>query len=202
MRTSRFQQSHPPEAAKPRRESGFTIVEILIAGTILIVGMSALGALVATSLSGTDAARYMSTATTLASEKLEDLNRWPSVDPDVAAGGSLTADTAVGSIDYYDDVAVSNTNGYVSETVASTTSGTTTYSGVIHNATGYVNTSISSATPTGSGVFTFHRRWLIEANPVVNGVTLTGSRRITVLVTLSNSIVQQGVSFKMSLIRP
>jgi hypothetical protein len=48
----------------------------------------------------------------------------------------------------------------------------------------------------------FHRRWLIEQDPVVNGVTLTGSRRITVLVTLSNLSVRPAVNFQMSTVRP
>lgn len=199
MRIFRFQPLARP-ASNPEQASGFSVVEILVAVTILIVGLSALGALVAQTLSGTDRARYMSLATTLASEKLEDLNRWPSVDPHVAAGGNLTGDSASGSLDYYDDVDLSNTNGQVSETIADPTSGT--YKNVIHNATGYVNTAATTAPPAGTGIIAFHRRWLIEANPVVNSVTLTGSRRITVLVTLTNQLVTPGVSFQMSLVRP
>ena len=37
-------------------------------------------------------ARYVSTAALLASEKMEDLDRFPDNDPNLAAGGSLTAD--------------------------------------------------------------------------------------------------------------
>ena len=178
------------------------MVEVLVAVTILIVGLSALGALVAQTLSGTDRARYLSLATTLTSEKLEDLNRWRSTDAHVAAGGSLAADSASGSLDYYDDVDLSNTTGQVSETVASTSSGSTTYTNVIHNSTGYINTTAATAPPAGTGIIAFHRRWLIEPNPVVNGITLTGNRRVTVLVTLTNSVVRPGVSFQMSLVRP
>jgi Tfp pilus assembly protein PilV len=177
-------------------------MEVLIAMFILTVGLTAMATLVAQSLSGTDNARYLGLATTLVSEKLEDLNRWPAADPHVAVGGSLSADSATGSINYYDDVDLSNTNGYVSETIASTTGTTTTYSNVIHNATGYVNTAATTQAPSGSGIVAFHRRWLIEADPVVNGITLTGSRRVTVLVTLTNQAVQPGVSFQMSLVRP
>jgi prepilin-type N-terminal cleavage/methylation domain-containing protein len=201
MRILRFQPLDRP-ASNPDQASGFTLIEILVAVTILIVGLSALGALVAQTLSGTDRARYLSLATTLASEKLEDLNRWRAIDAHVAAGGSLAADSASGTLDYYDDIDLSNTTGQVSETVASTSGSSTTYSNVIHNSTGYINTTAATAPPTGSGVISFHRRWLIEANPVVNGVTLTGSRRVTVLVTLTNSVVTPGVSFQMSLVRP
>src|ERR1700690_656647 len=98
------------------RKSGFSLVEILVAITILSVGLSALAGLVAQSLGGTERARYMALATTLASEKLEDLNHWRTVDPHVVTGGSLTTDTAVGPLNYYDDIDLSNTSGQVSET--------------------------------------------------------------------------------------
>src|SRR5579872_169396 len=122
METCRLLPIIPSPLAHNRgRAAGFTLMEVLIAMFILIVGLTAMATLVAQSLTGTDNARYLGLATTLVSEKLEDLNRWPSSDPHVVAGGSLTADSASGSINYYDDVDLSNTNGYVSETVASTT---------------------------------------------------------------------------------
>ena len=203
METYRFHQTiRNPLARNRGRAAGFTLMEVLIAMLILIVGLTAMATLVAQSLSGTDNARYLGLATTLVSEKLEDLNRWPSPDPHVASGGSLTVDSASSTINYYDDVDLSNTNGYVSETIASTSGTTTTYSNVIHNATGFVDTAATTTAPSGSGIIAFHRRWLIEADPVVNGITLTGSRRVTVLVTLTNLAVKPGVSFQMSLVRP
>jgi prepilin-type N-terminal cleavage/methylation domain-containing protein len=183
---------------KRKRTAGFSILEVIIAITVLAIGLSAMAALVASSLSGTERARYMALATTLTSEKLEDLNRWPSVDPHVAAGGSLTSDSTGGSLNYYDDIDLSNTSGQVSETIATSTG----YSSVIHKSTGEVIPSNNSAAPSGSGTVAFHRRWLIESNPTVNGVTLTGSRRVTVVVTLSNQSVRPAVSFQMSVIRP
>jgi prepilin-type N-terminal cleavage/methylation domain-containing protein len=203
METYQFHLTTPsPLARNGDHARGFTLAEVLIAMFILTVGLTAMATLVAQSLGGTDRARYMGLATTLVSEKLEDLNRWPSADPHVGAGGSLSADSVSGSINYYDDVDLSNTNGYVSETIASTTGGVTTYTNVIHNATGYVNTAATTQPPAGSGIIAFHRRWLIEADPVVNGITLTGSRRVTVLVTLTNQAVEPAVVFQMSLLRP
>jgi Tfp pilus assembly protein PilV len=181
-------------------------LEVLIAITVLVIGLSAMAALVTQTLSGTDRARYLSTATTLASEKLEDLNRWPAsityTDPHIAPGGSLSSDSSSSSYNYYDDVDLSNTNGEVIESTASTSGGSTTYNNVIHYATGYVDTSATNTAPSSAGNIIFHRRWLIEANPVVNGVTLTGSRRVTVVVTLTNQAIQPPVTFEMSLIRP
>src|ERR1700736_5107575 len=106
-------QPAPLLARNHIRGAGFTLMEVLIAMFILTVGLTAMASLVAQSLSGTDRARYLGLATTLVSEKLEDLNRWTSVDPHVAAGGSLTTDAATGSISFFDDVDLSNTNGKV-----------------------------------------------------------------------------------------
>lgn len=165
-----------------------------------------MAALVAQTLSGTESARYQALATTLASEKLEDLSRYPVATPPVnqlAGGGSLTSDTTnTGGYNCFDDVDLSNVNGQVGESYQTATG----YSTVLHQATGYVavnpsNTAPLSANTAGSGTMTFHRRWLIEQDPTVNGVTLTGSRRITVLVTLSNQAVRPPVSFQMSTIR-
>jgi prepilin-type N-terminal cleavage/methylation domain-containing protein len=183
---------------KSRRTSGFSLAEILVAITILSIGLTAMAGLVASSLSGTERARFMALATTLASERLEDLNRWRSIDPHVAAGGSLTADNTVGTLNYFDDVDLSNTTGQISETVAVTGG----YSSVIHKSTGEMIPNSNTAAPTGTGTIAFHRRWLIEANPVVGGITLTGSRRVTVLVTGSRLTAQSTVTFQMSTIRP
>ena len=161
-------QTPSPLAHKPGRAGGFSLAEVLIAMVILIVGLTAMANLVAQSLAGTDSARYMGLATTLVSEKLEDLNRWPSGSPYVAAGGSLTSDGTAGALNYFDDVDLSNTTGRVSETVSNTNG---TYSNVIHNATGYMDTSATTQPPAGSGIIAFHRRWLVEPDPVVNGIT-------------------------------
>ncbi len=177
--------------------TGFSILEVLVAITILAIGLSAMAALVAQSLSGTERARYMALATTLTSEKLEDLNRYPAAASQVATGGSITTDTVVGTLHYYDDVDLSNTNGEVSETIA-TSSG---YSSVDHFATGVVTPNANAAAPTGSGNVAFHRRWVIEANPVVGSVTVTGARRITVYVSMTNTAVSPPVSFQMSTVR-
>ena len=186
------------QSIKVRTTQGFSLLETLVAITVLFIGLVAMAGLVAQSLANTERARYLALATTLTSEKLEDLNRWRSVDPHVAAGGSLSTDTTVGTLNYYDDIDLSNTSGQVSETVAITGG----YSSVIHKATGEVISNSDTSAPTGTGTVAFHRRWLIEANPVVNSVTLTGSRRVTVFVTGTNLTVQPPVTFQMSTIRP
>jgi hypothetical protein len=56
----------------------------------------------------------------------------------------------------------------------------------------------STTAPTN---LVFHRSWLIEGAPIINGTQLTGVRRITVLVTLTDLSVKPGVSTQMSLVR-
>jgi prepilin-type N-terminal cleavage/methylation domain-containing protein len=184
---------------KQSRIAGFSVLEVLIAVAVLAIGLSAMAMLVAQTLSGTERARYMALATTLASEKLEDIARYPVAVPAVAqlaAGGSLTGDSA----GYYDDVDLSNTNGQIAETKPVGSN----YYNIVHMATGEVDVVPSSSTPAsaGSGTMSFHRRWVIEQDPSVNSVALTGSRRVTVLVTMNNQAVRPPVSFQMSMVRP
>jgi Tfp pilus assembly protein PilV len=186
----------------------------MIALPILMIGLAGMAALVTQTLTGTERGRNMGLAATLVSEKLEDLNRWPTVDPDVAAGGSLTSDVTVGTIDYFDDVIFSAASGQVSETTSTKSGSTITYVTMTHNANGTMTQTTSTSPPATTGTTAFHRRWLIEMSPVVNGITLTapsplvGPRRVTVVATISNSnsvsnvTTGQVVSFQMSLVRP
>jgi prepilin-type N-terminal cleavage/methylation domain-containing protein len=185
-------------ARRRSSNAGFSILEVLVAITVLAIGISAMAALVAQTLNGTERARYMALATTLASEKLEDLSRYPTASPVVtqlAAGGSLSSD----STGYNDNVDLSNTTGQIAESIPTSTG----YSNIIHQATGEVDVVPNATSPPtgGSGTMVFHRQWLIEADPVVNGVTLTGSRRITVLVTMPNQSLSPPISFQMSSVR-
>lgn len=184
--------------------AGFSILELLIAVAVLVVGLAGVAALVGQTLGGTEKARYLALATTLASEKLEDLNRYPATTPPVnqiTGGGSLTSDTTnTGGYNCFDDVDLSNTNGQVGESYQTSSS---TYSTIVHQATGEVDVNPTNTAPvsSGSGTMVFHRRWLIEQDPTVNGVTLTGSRRITVLVSMPSQ-KDPPITFQMSAVRP
>jgi hypothetical protein len=57
----------------------------------------------------------------------------------------------------------------------------------------------STVAPTN---MTFHRRWVIEASPVIAGTAATGTRRITVSVTLLDQSVKPSANFQMSVVRP
>src|SRR5437867_13319639 len=98
---------------------GFTLVEVLLASSVLAIGLLSAGLLAGQMVAGTDRSKYMSAASTLASGKLEDLNRWDLADPQVCvpsgstAAGSLASDInqtttcpsgTSASVSYYDDI--------------------------------------------------------------------------------------------------
>jgi prepilin-type N-terminal cleavage/methylation domain-containing protein len=208
-----------PSLHKKLSARGFTLIEVTLASFVLAVGLLSAGFLAGQMLVGTNRSKYMSVASTLASEKLEDLNRWDVDDPQICVptgnptAGTLASDInqtttcaqgASANVSYYDDVypnmangastCPNGTAGCFAETVASVVGGTPTYTTTVHSPTGTVQTTSSFASPTGES---FHRRWVIEANSPTNGV-----RRVTVLITLTNSAIRPPVNFQMSLVRP
>jgi prepilin-type N-terminal cleavage/methylation domain-containing protein len=206
-----------------KRTRGFTLTEVAVALFVLAVGLSSVAALLASTVRGTSATEYMTQAATLASEKLEDLNRYPSSGPGggdpnicVSAGstvGSLTTDTTASvscnnptavTVDYFDEVFFSPTAGSISETISGVdASGNTQYTTTTQQPNGTVNVSQSATRMAlANGTIAFKRRWVIELNPTINGTQVNGIRRITVYVFLENASVAPNVSFQMSLVRP
>jgi Tfp pilus assembly protein PilV len=216
------------------------LLETLVALIVLTVGVIATAALAARCTTSASQSKYMSLAAQLASEKLEDLSRYDANDPNVCvqsgdgSEGSIAADAPLKSITcpppsgasspsvaYYDQVSVSTTTGTTdcpnptygcfTEVVYYNSNGTTNgYTVTSHSPDGTVIVTRPTATPSALAV-TFDRRWVIEQDPVVNGVPITGSRRVTVLVTLMGTPLPQQtfyapvtvpVSFQMSMVRP
>lgn len=189
------------------RQRGFTMVEVLFAIIILTVGALSMALLGARMQTTGQRSKYMSLAATLASEKLEDLNRWTGNDPQICVPttstsvGSLSSDViqtttcATGtssSISYYDEVSLTlvdssascpaSTAGCFAETVSSQGSSGVVYTTTYHSPGGQILTgSPSDTAPTSA---TFHRRWIVEANTPV-----AGTRRVTVLVILMSNPV-------------
>ncbi len=203
MEMSRLQNN------KPR---GFTVMETMIAIVILSVGMLSLAGLMSKMTGSTEQSRYTSMAALLASEKLEDLNRLPASDPEIAVtsgttAGSLTSDVGnqsvtVGAstelVDYYDTVMISSGNGSIGEIdLGKDASGTVTYNTITHQPDGtVVSTSTTTAPAIPADTIQFKRRWAIEKDTPVTGV-----RRITVAVSLQ-STVGPPINFQMSMVRP
>ncbi|HUI42615.1 MAG TPA: prepilin-type N-terminal cleavage/methylation domain-containing protein [Terriglobia bacterium] len=210
---------------------GFSLLEVTVALAVLSIALLAAAALTGKVMGGGQSSKYMSMAATLSSEKLEDLNRWDGDNPQIcvptgsSSVGSLTSDVlqtttcesgASATVNYYDDVSMSLTvatdcpggsAGCFAETVSSISAGNTVYTTTYHSPDGTISTSTSATAPATS---TFHRRWIIESNPVVKGISLicpspgpaTCLRRTTVLVTALDQSVQPPVSFQMSSVQP
>ena len=195
---------------KKRSQRGFSFIELLAAIIILAVGLLGIAALMSQMNVGTAESRYMSTEAMLASEKLEDLNRYPSNDPSVAApggvAGSLTADQSqsvtVGAVtenvDYFDTVQLSSGNGSISEVVTGTDAGgAPTYTTITHKPDGTVTSITANGAPPAptSDMLAYKRRWVIEQD-----VPVTGVRRVTVLISLQS--VPNQTTFQTSMVRP
>jgi prepilin-type N-terminal cleavage/methylation domain-containing protein len=196
------------------KASGFTLAEVMVALCVLSIGLLSVAALFASTIKGTAGTEYMTQAATLASEKLEDLNRYPtSTDPHIyvapgGTAGSITTDTSsnvtLGGVTtpiyYYDEVFFSPTQGSVSETVSQlNASGTLQYSTTVNQPNGIVlpNQISTSRAALINGSIYFKRRWVIEQDqPIV------GLKRVTVWVSLENLSIAPNVQFQMSIIRP
>ena len=206
------------------RDAGFTLIEVMAASIILGTAVLAVGLLITKMTTGSVSSKDVSSAAVLLSEKLEDLNRWDSDDPQICVPGnavsvgSLTSDItqtttcpggASTSVNYFDDVYPNLSNGAstcpsgsagcFAETVSSVAGTSTMYTTTFHSPDGIVQSTTANSPPAG---ITFHRRWVIESNPTINGNSVTGVRRVTVLVTLKDATVQPAVSFQMSMVRP
>jgi type IV pilus modification protein PilV len=185
----------PRKPVKRPRQRGFTLIETMVSILVLTIGLVGTAALMSNSVNMGAHARYVSTAALLASEKMEDLDRFPNNDPNLAAGGSLAADVT----SYSDSVQISTSNGNINETT--TANGVTTLYTQKPDGTVVVTAgaSLPAVTPD---MLTYDRRWLITANPTVGANVITGAVQITVLVTLNNQALKPPVTYQTSLVHP
>jgi prepilin-type N-terminal cleavage/methylation domain-containing protein len=210
---------------KPGVPKGFTLLEVMIAIAVLVVSVSAMAMLAGVMLTRGRQSKYINVAAALASEKLDDLNRWSMnaqpvcVQPGDTSEGSLTtpvnksiscAGETANNINYFDNISIDFVdsagcgnagNGCFAETVSSVGAGGTTYYTTYHSPNGTIptnpdGTSTPISSTTAPGTMTFQRTWLIENNTPVQG-----TRRVTVLVTLTDQSVKPSVSFQMSMVR-
>ncbi len=178
--------------------AGFTLIEVIISIGILVTGLIGIAVAMGNSMTFTAESKGMSIAATLASEKLEDLSRWPPLDTHVAAGGALGVASAVSG--YYDTISMSPTGdlttganpGAFLEILSGPGSD---YTVTTHSADGSITSVVQGSAPVVPT--SYERTWLIEANTPEAGV-----RRVTVLVTSLDPSVRPAVNFQMSMVRP
>lgn len=188
------------------------MLEVLVSIVILSIGLLGVALFISAAIASGARARYMSMANVLASEKLDSLNKWPSsdtsCDQNVCAGGSLTGPAVCAANDTYcDQITVNEASGVDYETQTQVVNGADQTTTIVHTSSGCVDTPANCGVPTPpAGGSTFTRRWLITSNPTITGnggtATVTGARRITVVVTLNNQSLRTPVSFQMSMVRP
>ncbi|MDR3762644.1 MAG: prepilin-type N-terminal cleavage/methylation domain-containing protein [Acidobacteriota bacterium] len=189
----------------PRRESGFSVIEVIVAMFVFAVGILSLAALMCMVNLNTDRSRYMGIATNLATEKLEFLNRYAaaSTAPSITVGGSLSSDVT----GYFDDVQVSADNGALTEITYDSSSGE--YEVFTHSVTGAVSDALQSSKPAAlPNAVDFHRRWLVES-PITVGAQSIAVRRVTVWISAwspsaSAQAMVQGrpLTYQVSTVRP
>lgn len=200
-----------------QKNAGFTLIEVLVSIAVLTIGLLGMAALICSTVVFGTNAKFINMANILASEKLDSLNKWPSTDPNVAAGGSISAPAvcATGNL-WCDEVTVSQTAGATYETQTQkvfdplnpNNPPTTLTNTIVHTSTGCVDTPAVCGVPAvPSQGSTFVRQWQITLDPDITnaaGATtkVVGARRITVLVTLTNQPTRTPVSFQMSTVRP
>jgi hypothetical protein len=152
----------------------------------------------------------MSTAAMLATEKLEDLSRLPATDLDLQmpasatnnTAGSLTTPTtnvtiASCNVDYTDTVYVSVSNGQFTEVTSA--GGNQNYTVLTHQANGTVTVVGPTTSPTITpDMVKFTRLWTVEKDPTINGSTMTGVNRITVLAKVDGAVP---VSYQASMLK-
>lgn len=198
-----------------RPSRGFTLLEVVVAIFVLAFGMLAVAWLINRMNLHSVQSRYMTDEALLASEKLEDLNRYPSCDPWMVAGGSLTADTSQTNgptapcvapneqVDYFDQVQISVSNGLSTEIMTgqcgAPPNAQAGYWTITHKPNGTASSFCTPGAPPNptADMLVFKRRWVIEANQPITGV-----RRITVLVTLNTPSAGATGTFQTSMVRP
>jgi type IV pilus modification protein PilV len=167
---------------KLRCQSGFTLIETMVAILVLTIGLFSVAALMSSTLNMGAHARYMSTAALLGSEKLEDLSRLPNTDAALAAGT------------FNDTVQISSNNGNIAETTS--TGGITTL--YTQAPGGTITVTTGGAMPAAAkDTLTFNRTWTI-----VKDVPIVGVRQITVNVALANTSLKPPVTFQTSMVHP
>jgi prepilin-type N-terminal cleavage/methylation domain-containing protein len=202
---------------------GFTLVEVLVAIAVMMIGLLGLALTVARLHGTTNTSRYLSTEAILASEKLEDLDQRSSLDPyvyisvpgdtvgDLANNVSQNVTPPGGNptlVDYFDAIQTSTGVGDPAQTSANigqssftetlkTTdaSGNPQFTVITHSPNGAAASTNQGAAPAASAdELIYTRRWTIEDNQPTNGV-----RRVTVRVSVNIPGVRP---FQMTGVRP
>lgn len=187
---------------KARRASGFTLLEVLVAVTVLAVGLLAVAALMSQMGASTNQSRYMGIESLLASEKLEDLNQFPANAVETGPGGNLAPGTYNDKIQISSGAAAEAQGDLVEIKIGVDAAGAPNYTIVSHSPNGTTLSQTNPGAPPAATVdmLTFNRQWTIVQGSPVGGVG--NVRTITVTVSLANAGYGQNATFTTSMVRP
>jgi prepilin-type N-terminal cleavage/methylation domain-containing protein len=93
--------TRPHAAAPVGPESGFTLVEAMVAIVVLLVGVASVANLMVVAASSNTVANQATAAATVASQEIERLTAIPF--DQLVVGGNLTADDSAGGVDFFAD---------------------------------------------------------------------------------------------------
>ena len=195
-----------------RRAGGFSILELLVAMMVLLIGFIGMMQLIATSVVVNQHSTDLSSLTQLAAEKVEQLRAEQLGDPDYGVAGnplfasatatsrgSLTTDDTetlpdssgtAHTVSFYDYVTINRRDGSITRVEGLDDTGR--YQTVSRSLSGVTTSSANRYAPTTK---TYVRRWMIQ--PYTNSDTnqvVAGAFRIT--VTLSLPSVAGSVGFR------
>jgi prepilin-type N-terminal cleavage/methylation domain-containing protein len=102
-----------------KTERGFTLIEVMIAAVISMVGLIFLASLFTLSISQNRMNKQFQATTALAQQKLEELNAIDFSDSRISVGGDLFATDTVGANEYFDEVYLDDQAGttYVGDNI-------------------------------------------------------------------------------------
>lgn len=99
MRCTR--SNHVPHSRRERTQRGFSLIEILVAMTVTIIGLAGLMSLYTTTVQGNSRAARTVMASTVAQQTMEELRSLPAQEPVTGYQGP-TLETLLGSIPAFD----------------------------------------------------------------------------------------------------
>jgi prepilin-type N-terminal cleavage/methylation domain-containing protein len=210
---------------KNRHSRGFSLIEVMIAIVVLLIGLLGLALTVAKLNSTTTTSRYLGSQAMLASEKLDDLLNRASTDPYVSTqNGTVTAGDLTSNqfatingtrVNYFDLIQVSSgvgqgggniTQADLTEALQTSdpVTGAVQYTVITHSPNGTASSVNQAGAPAATAdQITYTRRWLIEPIPPTGAQLTSKLTRVTVWVSVNTPANTPGVRpFQMTAVRP
>lgn len=94
-------------------QGGFTLIEVAVASVITMIGLVFLASLFTLAITQNRVVKQFTSTTTLAQEKIEELNAIDYGDKRLNVGGDLDDQVSVNDVDYFDEIFIDDQTGEV-----------------------------------------------------------------------------------------